>query len=230
MDKKFFSGANAAKTLAAFAVLGGLFFAGRKAFLDSRRQFPIYPSSGVSRVAHLSEYFGGVKGTAADGEVYVFDSGKPGASVLILGGTHNDEPAGHVAADFHEAPLEYFLINAICYPEKSGKVAMGAEFNLSMEDLDYTMEASPGNLHGFFHREVGDYAGTMPFLMETPNPSQGRFHGKMTNDLIVTGRDENYIKAGKLGRLFVDMDEKGWPLSLMTKVRQSLSDRAEIST
>ena len=332
MDKKFFSGANAAKTLAAFAVLGGLFFAGRKAFLDSRRQFPIYPSSSVSRVAHLSEYLGGVKGTAADGEVYVFDSGKPGASVLILGGTHNDEPAGHVAAvalienirvtqgrvfiapranasglthttplegfldrywvdtpggkrwfkfgsrytnpvyqwpdpdifvhhqslqsmageesrnlnrcwpgrpdgtyteklafaymelmrkeniaiaaDFHEAPLEYFLINAICYPEKSGKVAMGAEFNLSMEDLDYTMEASPGNLHGFFHREVGDYAGTMPFLMETPNPSQGRFHGKMTNDLIVTGRDENYIKAGKLGRLFVDMDEKGWPLSL----------------
>ena len=86
MDKKFFSGANAAKTLAAFAVLGGLFFAGRKAFLDSRRQFPIYPSSGVSRVAHLSEYFGGVKGTAADSEVYVFDSGKPGASVLILGG------------------------------------------------------------------------------------------------------------------------------------------------
>ena len=119
-----------------------------------------------------------------------------------------------IAADFHEAPLEYFLINAICYPEKSDKVAMGAEFNLSMEDLDYTMEASPGNLHGFFHREVGDYAETMPFRMETPNPSQGRFHGKMTNDLIVTGRDGNYIKAGKLGRLFVDMDEQGWPLSL----------------
>ena len=28
----------------------------------------------------------------------MFDSGMSGASMLILGGTHNDEPSGHVAA------------------------------------------------------------------------------------------------------------------------------------
>lgn len=345
MDKRIFSSDNLVKSLCAFAILGGLFIASRKIFVESRQQFPIYPSADLTRIARLSEYFDGVRGTTADSEVYVFDSGMPGASMLIFGGTHNDEPSGHVAAvtmienlrvkkgrifivpranasglthttplegfldrycvdtpsgkrwfkfgsrytnpiyqwpdpdifvhhqslqsmageesrnlnrcwpgrpdgtyteklayaymelmrkekidlaaDFHEAPLEYFLINAICYPEKSGKVALGAEFNLSMEDLQYTMEASPGNLHGFFHREVGDYSpATMPFLMETPNPSQGRFHGKMTNDLIVTGRDANYIKAGKLERLFVDMDENGWPLSL--RVARHIKSAEEI--
>lgn len=345
MDKRIFSSDNLIKSLCAFAVLGGLFVGSRKIFIESRQQFPIYPSAALTRIARLSEYFDGVRGTTADGEVYVFDSGMSGASMLILGGTHNDEPSGHVAAivmienlrvkkgrifivpranpsglthttplegfldryyvdtpngkrwfkfgsrytnpiyqwpdpdifvhhqslqsmageesrnlnrcwpgrpdgtyteklayaymelmrkekidlaaDFHEAPLEYFLINAICYPEKSNKVALGAEFNLSMEDLQYTMEASPSNLHGFFHREVGDYSpATMPFLMETPNPSQGRFHGKMTNDLIVTGRDTNYIKAGKLGRLFVNMDENGWPLSL--RVARQIKSAEEI--
>lgn len=345
MGKRIFSSDNLIKSLCAFAILGGLFVGSRKIFIESRQLFPIYPSAALTRIARLSEYFDGVRGTTADGEVYVFDSGMPGASMLILGGTHNDEPSGHVAAiamienlrvkkgrifivpranpsglthttplegfldryyvdtpngkrwfkfgsrytnpiyqwpdpdifvhqqslqsmageesrnlnrcwpgrpdgtyteklayaymelmrkekidlaaDFHEAPLEYFLINAICYPEKSNKVALGAEFNLSMEDLQYTMEASPSNLHGFFHREVGDYSPTtMPFLMETPNPSQGRFHGKMTNDLIVTGRDTNYIKAGKLGRLFVDMDENGWPLSL--RVARQIKSAEEI--
>ena len=333
MDSGIFSRRNLICSVCAIALLGALYAGCSEIFISSRKQFPIYPSSGLTKTVRLSDYFDGVRGTAADCEVYLYDSGRPGASVLILGGTHNDEPSGHVAAvtlieniratsgrifiapranasgmthntplegfldrysvdtpggprwfkfgsrytnpvyqwpdpdifvhyqsgqrmageesrnlnrcwpgrpngtftekmayaymelmrkekidiaaDFHEAPLEYFLINAICYPEKSSKVAMGAEFNLSMEDLEYTMEASPENLHGFFHREVGDYSETtMPFLMETPNPSQGRFHGKMTNDLIVTGKDSNYIKAGKLGRLFVDMDENGWPLSL----------------
>jgi hypothetical protein len=54
----------------------------------------------------------------------------------------------------------------------------------------------------------------MPILMETPNPIEGRFHGPVTNDLVVKGQDSNYVKAGKMKRLFVPMDENGWPLSL----------------
>jgi hypothetical protein len=54
----------------------------------------------------------------------------------------------------------------------------------------------------------------MPILMETPNPIEGRFHGPVTNDLVVKGEDSNYVKAGKMKRLFVPMDENGWPLSL----------------
>ena len=98
MDKRIFSSDNLIKSLCAFAVLGGLFVGSRKIFIESRQQFPIYPSAALTRIARLSEYFDGVRGTTADGEVYVFDSGMSGASMLILGGTHNDEPSGHVAA------------------------------------------------------------------------------------------------------------------------------------
>ena len=95
MDKRIFSSDNLIKSLCAFAVLGGLFVGSRKIFIESRQQFPIYPSAALTR---MSEYSDGVRGTTADGEVYVFDSGMSGASMLILGGTHNDEPSGHVAA------------------------------------------------------------------------------------------------------------------------------------
>lgn len=46
----------------------------------------------------LSDYCEGLKGTALDTEVYVFDSGKPGGALLILGGTHPNESASPVAA------------------------------------------------------------------------------------------------------------------------------------
>lgn len=59
---------------------------------------PIYPGPGVTAVEMLSDYNPGLKGTHGDTEVYVLDSGKPGAAVLVLGGTHPNEPSGVVAA------------------------------------------------------------------------------------------------------------------------------------
>ena len=49
---------------------------------------------GITEVRMLSDYSPGLKDTAADVEIYVFDSGKPGGSMLILGGTHPNETAG----------------------------------------------------------------------------------------------------------------------------------------
>jgi predicted deacylase len=320
------------KTTAAFIILAVVFSLSTKIFLEARTQLPIYPSKGLTKIVKLSNYFAKLKNTDADSDIYIYDSGKPGATFLIFGGTHNDEPAGHLSAvtlienikvksgrvfivpkanqsglthttpleaypekykietpkgvrwfkfgsrysnpidqwpdpdiyvhkqsgqalsgeesrnlnrawpgkpdgtfteklayayislikkekvdvsiDLHEALLEYFLINAICYHEHSNDVAVLAGLNLSAAGLNYTLEASPPNLHGFFHRELGDYTKTMPILMETPNPIEGRFHGPVTNDLVVKGQDRNYIQAGKMKRLFVPMDENGWPISL----------------
>lgn len=53
---------------------------------------------GVTRVAPLSEWFPDLKGTRADTDVYILDSGKPGGSALVLGGTHGNEPAGYMTA------------------------------------------------------------------------------------------------------------------------------------
>ena len=62
------------------------------------------------------------------------------------------------------------------------------------------------------HREWGDYANPYAFLLETANASHGRLKGKTSVPLIVDGKDKNYAKASKLGRLFVAFDENGIPL------------------
>jgi hypothetical protein len=53
---------------------------------------------GVTKVALLSDWFPALKGSRADTEVYILDSGKPGGSALVLGGTHGNEPAGYMTA------------------------------------------------------------------------------------------------------------------------------------
>lgn len=53
---------------------------------------------GVSQIKMLSDYFADLKGMAGDTEVYMLDSGKPGGTVLVLGGTHPNEPSGYVGA------------------------------------------------------------------------------------------------------------------------------------
>ena len=67
-------------------------------FLAMRKPDVIRPSSGLTGTAMLSDYFGGIKGTDGDTRIYFYDSGMPGATVLLLGGTHPNEPAGFIAA------------------------------------------------------------------------------------------------------------------------------------
>jgi predicted deacylase len=53
---------------------------------------------GVTRVVPLSTYFAGLAGTPGDTDVYVLESGKPGGTLLVMGGVHANEPAGMLAA------------------------------------------------------------------------------------------------------------------------------------
>ena len=53
---------------------------------------------GVTAIRKLSRWFPGIGGTSGDTDVYVLDSGKPGATALVLGGTHGNEPAGYLTA------------------------------------------------------------------------------------------------------------------------------------
>ncbi len=300
-------------------------------YLAMRKPDTIRKGPGVSRVTLLSEYFPGVKGTVGDSEVYILDSGKPGGSALILGGTHGNEPAGYMTAilfvenarpqagrlfvipranasaathtdpmegtprsftidaasgkrsfrfgsratnpidqwpdpdiyihassgqqlsgsetrnlnraypgrqdgtftekvafaitalilkegvdvtvDLHEASPEYPVINAIVAHERAMPVASAAILDLEFEDITMGLEPSPKSLHGLTHRELGDATKTLAILMEDTNPSQGRLRGRTSEALILEGKDELYVRAQKLGRLFVPFDEKGWPLS-----------------
>jgi hypothetical protein len=58
----------------------------------------VRPGKGVTEQYKLSRYFSPLKGTNMDTDVFVLDSGKPGATGLLIGGTHGNELAGSVAA------------------------------------------------------------------------------------------------------------------------------------
>ena len=291
---------------------------------------PIYPGPGVTEVRMLSDYNPALKDTHGDTEIYVLDSGNPGASILVLGGTHPNEPSGVVAAvtliencqpktgvlyvipranhsaftctdpqegapmfftiatpggdrtfrfgsratnpidqwpdsdvyvhrtsgqtlsgsetrnlnraypgsntgtftervtygltefiktndvkitvDLHEASPEYPTINAIVAHQDAMELASWAAMDMQLEGMKISIEASPTNLHGLSHRELGDFTNTMATLMETANASQGRLRGRTSADLVVTGVDHYYYLAGQYGALYVDFPETGIPI------------------
>jgi hypothetical protein len=122
--------------VASIAVLVGsiaLIAAVTPGYLSQRHEERIRKGPGVTAVRKLSEWFPGIRGTRGDTDVYVLDSGKPGASAVILGGTHGNEPAGYMAAIL-------MVENAV---PRSGRLFVLPHANRSaMTHTDY-QEASP---------------------------------------------------------------------------------------
>ncbi|MDH7483726.1 MAG: succinylglutamate desuccinylase [Spirochaetales bacterium] len=313
----------AAVALAAAVIAGS-------SFLKARKPIPIARGPGVAEVKMLSDWFPGLKGSPGDTEVYILQGARPGASMLVLGGTHPNEPSGHLAAilliekarvaagtlyvipranasgfthndsqegapqqftiqtpegprvfrygsratnpihqwpdpnvyihassgqtlsgsetrnlnrgypgrpdgtltericygivqlinqekititvDLHEASPEYPVINAIVAHPKAMPLASDTVLGLEMQDISIRLEPSPVNLRGLSHRELGDFTDTLPVLMETANASQGRLRGRTDEVLVLTGKDKWYVRAAKLGRLYVPYDDSGHPL------------------
>ncbi len=84
---------------ALFLLLAGLLCViSGKSFLRMHRPEPIYPGSGLSQVKMLSDYLPTLKGSSGNTEVYVFRGKETGGNLLILGGTHPNEPAGLVTS------------------------------------------------------------------------------------------------------------------------------------
>ena len=73
------------------------YFAGRD-FLNMHEEEAIYPSPHLTVKKRLSDYFPGLKNSPGDSSVYIFEGQKEGGSLLILGGTHPNEPAGFITA------------------------------------------------------------------------------------------------------------------------------------
>jgi predicted deacylase len=59
---------------------------------------PIVRGPGVTKMAKLSDYFAGIKGTVADTEVYILEGSNPGGTVFVMGGVHGNESAGMLSA------------------------------------------------------------------------------------------------------------------------------------
>ncbi len=78
--------------LALLATSGASFYRSR------RLKEPVVLGPGVTAVKSLSTYFEPLRGTANDCNIYFLDGQEPGATMLVLGGSHPEEPAGRLVA------------------------------------------------------------------------------------------------------------------------------------
>ncbi len=320
---------------AVFAALGLAALAGSGiSFYRSRHLAePVVLGPGVTGVKRLSEYYHGLAGTANDCNLYFLEGRERGATMVVLGGTHPEEPAGRLAAwllvenatvergrlivalsanrsaststrpsgayppgftirtdwgeqrfrmgdrwsnpldqwpdpevyihypsgqslaycdirnlnrawpgrpdgtltektcygfmqlirtehadlfvDLHEAELQYPVISTIVAHDKGQELGMMVSMMLTdTEGFKIGMEFSPKNLHGLSHREVGDHSDAISLLFEAPEPFLDATRGRTTEELLLTGKDEFVMKAGRHGLLFEKIDENGWPIDL----------------
>lgn len=83
---------------------------------------PVVLGPGVTDVKTLGDYFPQLKGTVNDCNIYILDSGKPGGTFLVIGGTHAEEPSGVLSALHlveNARPIEGRLLVAI-HANRSG--------------------------------------------------------------------------------------------------------------
>jgi hypothetical protein len=117
-----------------------------------------------------------------------------------------------IVFDLHEAQPENTLNNIIIAHERAFETAAYAVEFLKAGGVPVKFDRSPANLHGLSHREFGDFTKAQAVLAETPNPSMGYFRGRLSMDLLLRGKDDRYLDAARMGRLFVPFDENGWPI------------------
>jgi len=67
-------------------------------FRHRHSRLSVVAGDGVTRVARLSDYSAGLKGTAADTDIFFLEGAEPGGTVLLMANTHANEPAGLLAA------------------------------------------------------------------------------------------------------------------------------------
>jgi predicted deacylase len=309
------------------------FFAGLSFYGSRHLREPVVPGPSVARVAKLGDYFPGIRGSVNDANVFVLGGREPGGAVLVLGGTHPEEPAGRLAAwvlaenavlakgrlfvilsanrsattvtrlggayppdftiptawggqkfrmgdrwsnpldqwpdpevyihfptrqelayvdirnlnrdfpgrpngtltertcyaimelirkekidiaiDLHEAELQYPVISAIVAHQKGQDLATLASMMISSGGgFAMGVESSPQSLRGLSHREIGDHTDAISLLFEAPEPFLDATRGRTDRRLLLTGRDEFVMRAGKRGLLFEKIDENGWPIDV----------------
>lgn len=139
--------------------------------------------------------------------------------------------------DTHEASLMYPVVSTYVAHDRAMDIAMMASMELSAEDFPMKCEASPKKLRGLSHREVGDfspipeegYEGVLAVLMETQEPFIDRVAGKITEKLMLDGKDEFLQTASEHGLLFCAPEydiEKGAPMKY--RVGRHLSSILEL--
>jgi len=139
-----------------------------RSFVGQHQDDVLHPSPGLTRVFPLSEINPLLAGTAGDTDVYLFEGGTGGGSVLILGGTHASEIAGTMTAILLVETLQ----------AEVGRVFVIPHANASATTHNEPQEAHPQ--HVIFETEGG--------------PRAFRFGSRFTNPVHQWPDPEVYVQ------------------------------------
>lgn len=117
-----------------------------------------------------------------------------------------------IIIDQHEAPPEKPLVNAVAVHQRALDLSSWVAMELEAKGILMRVEASPVGLHGFSHREYGDFTNVLAILSETPNPSQGSIRGRTDAELVVTGKDAMYDSLWRSKKLKICYEDGGVPM------------------
>ncbi|MFA6621671.1 MAG: succinylglutamate desuccinylase/aspartoacylase family protein [Candidatus Caldatribacteriota bacterium] len=106
-------------------------------FVDQWKDDIIIPGPGVTRTGLLSDYFPKLEGEYVDTTVYFLESGNPGGTVFVLGGTHPNEPSSMLTA--------VMLIENVVVTQ--GRMIVVPQANLSGYSHNDPQEGSPRYIH-----------------------------------------------------------------------------------
>jgi hypothetical protein len=120
--------------------------AGRE-FAAMRRAEEIIPGPGVTGRRTLADYNPALGGRTANSGVFLLDSGVPGGVILVLGGTHPNEPAGYMTAVLLVERARVRAGRLIVVPRANGS---GFTHNDPQEASPHVFEiATPGGVRRF---------------------------------------------------------------------------------
>lgn len=120
--------------LATLLLAGGLVALSGSMFREHRfYKEPTVAGPGVTNVKKLSDFSPVVAGTANDCNVYILDSGVPGGTAVLIGGTHPEEPAANLSA-------QVFVENAVV---EQGRLIIVTRANTSASQTTRNGEAYP---------------------------------------------------------------------------------------
>ncbi len=121
------------KIITAVIVITALVISG-KAFIEHRNyKEAVIAGPSVTEVKTLGDYYQPLKNTVADCNIYILDSGKPGSTLFVIGGSHPEEPAANLSA-------EIFAENAVL---EKGKLIIAIRANRSASTVTRPGDAYP---------------------------------------------------------------------------------------
>jgi len=143
----------------------------------------LHPSESLTKIGNLGDFLPELKGSSGDVGVYYFDSGKPGANILLLGGTHPNEASGFMAAVLLIETIKVNQGKVIIIPQACGS-GFAATDPMEGYPMSYQIKTKSGVRKFRFGSRVSSPLDQWPDpLVYTHYPSGQKLSGFETRNL-----------------------------------------------